>query len=300
MTMVQEVLRNLSDNQKSRIKKTKRYNKSNLVQATLPLQETIMTFKPARLLLALIAVAVAPAFAQNLAVVNGKPIPSSRADAVVKQVVAQGQQPDSPELREMIKKDLIAREVLMQEAVKQGYDKKPDVKQALDNARQTIVINALARDYIEKHPVTDAEVKAEYDRFKSTTGDKEYHVRHILVETEQQAKDIIAKLKGGAKFEDLAKQSKDQGTANSGGDLDWATPASFPKEFAAGFVNLQKGAITDTPVKTANGYHVIKVDDIRAAKLPSLEEVKPQIQDALAQQKLAAYQEEMVKKAKVQ
>jgi peptidyl-prolyl cis-trans isomerase C len=259
-----------------------------------------MTFKPARLLLALIAVAVAPAFAQNLAVVNGKPIPSSRADAVVKQVVAQGQQPDSPELREAIKKDLISREVLMQEAIKQGFDKKPDVKQALDNARQTIVINALAREYIAKHPVTDAEVKAEYDKFKATTGDKEYHVRHILVDTEQAAKDIIAKLKGGAKFEELAKQSKDQGTANSGGDLDWATPASFPKEFSAAFVNLQKGAITETPVKTANGFHVIKVDDIRAAKLPTMEEVKPQIVDALAQQKLAAYQEEMVKKAKVQ
>jgi peptidyl-prolyl cis-trans isomerase C len=259
-----------------------------------------MTFKPARLLFALIAVAVAPAFAQNLAVVNGKPIPSSRADAVVKQVVAQGQQADSPELREAIKKDLISREVLMQEAMKQGYDKKPDVKQALDNARQTIVINALARDYIAKHPVTDAEVKAEYDKFKSTTGDKEYHVRHILVDTEQAAKDIIAKIKGGAKFEELAKQSKDQGTANSGGDLDWATPASFPKEFSAAFVGLQKGAVTDTPVKTANGFHVIKVDDIRAAKLPSMEEVKPQIVDALSQQKLAAYQEEMVKKAKVQ
>jgi peptidyl-prolyl cis-trans isomerase C len=259
-----------------------------------------MTFKPARLLFALIAVAVAPAFAQNLAVVNGKAIPSSRAEAVVKQVVEQGQQPDSPQLREAIKKDLIAREVLMQEAVKQGYDKKPEVKQALDSARQTIVINALARDYITKHPVTDAEIKGEYDRFKSTTGDKEYHVRHILVDTEAQAKEIIAKLKGGAKFEELAKQSKDQGTANSGGDLDWATPAAFPKEFSAGFVNLQKGAITETPVKTANGFHVIKVDDVRAAKLPSLDEVKPQIADALSQQKLQSYQEEMVKKAKVQ
>jgi peptidyl-prolyl cis-trans isomerase C len=259
-----------------------------------------MTFKPARLLLALIAVSVAPAFAQNLAVVNGKAIPSSRADAVVKQVVAQGQQQDSPELREAIKKDLVAREVLMQEAIKQGYDKKSDVKQALDSARQTIVINALAREYIQKHPVTDAEVKAEYDRFKTTTGDKEYHVRHILLETEQAAKDVIAKLKGGAKFEDLAKQSKDQGTANSGGDLDWATPASFPKEFSDAFVSLQKGAVTDTPVRTANGFHVIKVDDVRAAKLPSMDEVKPQIQEALAQQKLAAFQEEMVKKAKVQ
>jgi peptidyl-prolyl cis-trans isomerase C len=259
-----------------------------------------MTFKPARLLLALIAVAVAPAFAQNLAVVNGKPIPSSRADAVVKQVVEQGQQADTPQLRAAIKKDLIAREVLMQQAIKEGYDKKPEVKQALENARQTIVINALARDYIQKHPVTDADIKAEYDRFKATTGDKEYHVRHIQVDTEQQAKDIIAKLKAGAKFEDLAKQSKDQGTANSGGDLDWATPSSFPKEFSAGFVNLQKGQFTETPVHTANGWHVIKVDDVRAAKLPSLDEVKSQIAEHIAQEKLQAYQDEMVKKAKVQ
>ncbi|GAB3431597.1 peptidyl-prolyl cis-trans isomerase [Massilia solisilvae] len=259
-----------------------------------------MTFKPARLLLALIAVAAAPAFAQNLAVVNGKAIPSSRVDAIVKQVVAQGQAQDTPQLRDQIKKEVIAREVLMQEAMKEGYDKKPEVKAALDNARQTIVINALAREYITKHPVTDAEVQAEYDKFKAQTGDKEYHVRHILVDSEQAAKDIIAKIKGGAKFEDLAKQSKDQGTASNGGDLDWAVPAAFPPEFANGFKNLQKGQVTETPVKTANGFHVIKLDDVRAAKLPSLEEVKPQIQEELAQRKLAAYQAEMVKKAKVQ
>lgn len=259
-----------------------------------------MTFKPARLLLALIAVAAAPAFAQNLAVVNGKAIPSSRVDAIVKQVVAQGQAQDTPQLRDQIKKEVIAREVLMQEATKEGYDKKPDVKQALENARQSIMISALAREYISKHPVTDAEVQAEYDKFKATTGDKEYHVRHILVDTEQQAKDIIAKIKGGAKFEDLAKQSKDTGTANSGGDLDWAVPSAFPPEFGAAVKGLQKGQVTETPVKTGNGYHVVKVDDIRAAKLPSLEEVKPQIQEELAQRKLAAYQEEMVKKAKVQ
>jgi peptidyl-prolyl cis-trans isomerase C len=259
-----------------------------------------MTFKPARLLLPLIAIAVSPAFAQNLAVVNGKPIPSSRADAVVKQVVAQGQGTDSPQLRDAVKKDLIAREVMMQEAVKEGYDKNPEVKLALENARQTIVVNALAQEYISKHPVSDADIKAEYDRFTKQTGDKEYHVRHIVLGTEDEAKAVIAKLKGGAKFEDLAKQSKDTGTANNGGDLDWASPSSFPPEFAAGFTNLQKGAITETPVKTAVGYHVIKLDDVRPAKLPTLEEVKPQIADALKQQKLAAYQEEMVKKAKVQ
>ncbi len=259
-----------------------------------------MTFKPARLLLALIAVAASPAFAQNIAVVNGKAIPSSRADAIVKQVVAQGQQPDSPQLREMVKKDLIAREVLMQEAVKHNFDKDATVKQQIDNARQTIVVNALMRDYLSKHPVKDEDVKAEYDRFKAEAGDKEYHVRHILLETEADAKAVIAKIKGGAKFEDLAKTSKDSGTAANGGDLDWAAPSSFPKPFSDAFVGLQKGQVTENPVQTPNGWHVIKLDDTRAAKLPALEEVKPQVAEALQQKKLQAYQEELLKKAKVQ
>lgn len=259
-----------------------------------------MTFKPARLLLALIAVAALPAFAQNVAVVNGKAIPSSRAEAVVKQVVAQGQQTDTPELRAMVKKDLIAREVMMQQAIKEGYDKDATVKQQLENARQTIVVNALMRDYMSKNKVKDSDIQAEYDRFKAQAGDKEYHVRHILLETEADAKAVIAKLKGGAKFEDLAKTSKDSGTAATGGDLDWASPSSFPKPFSDAFVGLQKGAVTETPVQTPNGFHVIKLDDTRAAKLPSLEEVKPQVEEALQQKKLQAYQEELVKKAKVQ
>ncbi len=259
-----------------------------------------MTFKPARLLLALVAVAAMPAFAQNLAVVNGKAIPSARADAVVKQVIAQGQRPDSPELRAAVKKDLIAREVMMQEAVKQGFEKDPTVKSQMDTARQTIIINALVRDYMAKNPVKDADVKAEYDRFKAQAGDKEYHVRHILVKTEPEAKAIIAKLKGGAKFEDLAKGSLDTGTAATGGDLDWASPTSFPKVFSDGFIGLQKGAITETAVQTPNGFHIIKLDDTRATKLPPLEEVKGQIEEALQQKKLQAYQEAMVAKAKVQ
>jgi peptidyl-prolyl cis-trans isomerase C len=258
-----------------------------------------MTFKPARLLLALIAVAAIPAFAQNLAVVNGKAIPSSRADAVVKQVIAQGQQPDSPQLREAVKKDLIVREVMMQEAVKAGFEKDPVVKSQMENAHQTIVINALVRDYITKNPVKEADIKAEYDRYKAQAGDKEYHVRHILVGTEAEAKAVIAKLKGGTKFEDLAKTSKDTGTAASGGDLDWASPSSFPKVFSDAFVGLQKGAITETPVQTPNGFHIIKLDDTRAAKIPTLDEVKGQIEEALAQKKLQAYQEAMVKKANV-
>jgi peptidyl-prolyl cis-trans isomerase C len=259
-----------------------------------------MIVKPARLLLAMTAMVALPSFAQNVATVNGKPIPAAKVDQVVKQVVAQGKATDSPQLREAIKKDLIGREVLIQEADKQGVGARPDVKNAIDNARQSIIINAMLADYIKKNPVKDADIKAEYDKYKAQVGDKEYHARHILVGTEDEAKQIIAKLKGGAKFEDLAKQSKDPGSAANGGDLDWASPASFVPEFSKAMTSLQKGQITETPVKTQYGYHVIKLEDVRAAKVPPMEEVKQQIAESLQQRKLAAYRDELMKKAKIQ
>ena len=258
-----------------------------------------MMLKPARLLLALIAVVAAPVFAQNVATVNGKAIPAAKVDQMVKQVVAQGQQPDSPQLREMVKKELVSREVLLQEADKQGYGNKAEVKAAIDNARQSIIINAMLADYVKKNPVKDAEIKAEYDKYKAAMGEKEYHSRHILVATEQEAKDIIVKLKGGAKFEELAKVSKD-GSANNGGDLGWMAPGKLVKPFADAMVALKNGEITQTPVKTEFGYHVIKLEESRATKLPALEEVKGQVAEALQQKKIAAYREELIKKAKVQ
>ncbi|CAH0192687.1 putative parvulin-type peptidyl-prolyl cis-trans isomerase [Massilia sp. Bi118] len=259
-----------------------------------------MIVKPARLLLAMTAMVALPSFAQNVATVNGKPIPAAKVDQVVKQVVAQGKATDSPQLRDAIKKDLIGREVLIQEADKQGIGTRPEVKNAIDNARQSIIINAMLADYIKKNPVKDADITAEYNKFKAQVGDKEYHARHILVATEDEAKAIIAKLKGGAKFEDLAKQSKDPGSANNGGDLDWANPASFVPEFSKAMTSLQKGAITETPVKTQYGYHVIKLEDTRAAKIPPLEEVKQQVAEQLQQRKLAAYREQLMNKAKIQ
>ncbi|KQQ32426.1 peptidylprolyl isomerase [Duganella sp. Leaf126] len=259
-----------------------------------------MMLKPARLLLAMIAVTAAPAFAQNLATVNGKAIPAAKADQMVKQVVAQGQQPDSPQLREMVKKELIGREVLLQEANKQGYGNKPDVKAAIDNASQSITINAMLADYVKKNPVKDADIKAEYDKYKAANGGKEYHSRHILVATEQEAKDIIAKLKAGGKFEELAKVSKD-GSANNGGDLGWMSPGKLVKPFADAMVALKPGAITETPVKTEFGYHVIKLDEApRDVQFPPFEQVKGQIAQQMQQGKIAAYRDELIKKAKVQ
>lgn len=259
-----------------------------------------MNLKPARLLIALIAVVAAPAFAQNVAVVNGKAIPSARLDAMVKQVVAQGRDQDSPKLRDAIKKQLIGQEVLVQEATKQGYDKNAEVKAALEDARQQILVNALVMDYVKKHQVSDAEIKAEYDAFVAQNGGKQYHLRHIVTETAAEADGVIAKLKGGAKFEDLAKTSKDTGTASNGGDLDWVNPKSVPKPFADAFVGLNKGQVTEKAVQTPNGFHVIKVDEVRDATLPSLEELKAQVANEVARKKVMAYQDELVKKAKVQ
>ena len=258
-----------------------------------------MTLKPARLLVLLLATAALPAMAQNLAVVNGKPVPSSRADAMVKQMASQGQQ-DTPQLRAMVKEELVNREILIQEADRMGLSSSAEVKSQLEMARQSIVIRALVADYVKKNPVSDADMKAEYDKFKSQAGDKEYHARHILVEKEEDAKAIIAKLKGGAKFEDLAKQSKDPGSAANGGDLDWAPPTAFVKPFSDAMIALRKGQVTETPVQTQFGYHVIKLEDSRPAKVPTFEEVKPQIAESLQQQKLQAYQQELKKKAKIQ
>jgi peptidyl-prolyl cis-trans isomerase C len=258
-----------------------------------------MILKPTRLLLAMSFIVAAPAFAQNVATVNGKPIPAARVDQMVKQVVAQGRATDSPQLREMIKKDLIGREVLIQEADKQNVGGRADVKAAIDNARQSIIINAMLADYVKKNPVKDADIKAEYDKAKAGAPDKEYRARHILVEKEEDAKAIIAKLKGGAKFDELAKQSKDPGSAAQGGDLGWTDPGRFVPEFGKAMTALKVGAITDTPVKTQYGYHVIKLEETRPVTIPPLEQVKQQVAEQLQQRKLAEYRESLLKKATI-
>ena len=258
-----------------------------------------MTLRPARLLMALLAAIALPALAQNLAVVNGKPVPSARADVMVKQMAAQGQ-PDNEQLRSMVKEELINREILVQEADKRGLGDTPEIKSQMDIARQSLVIRALVADYLKKNPVSDAEIKAEYDRFKAQAGDKEYNARHILGEKEEDAKAIIAKLKSGAKIQDLAKQSKDPGSAANGGSLDWAPPSAFVAPFSEAMTSLKKGEVTQTPVKTQFGYHVIKLEDVRTAKVPAMEEVKPQIVESLQQKKLQAFQQELRSKAKIQ
>jgi peptidyl-prolyl cis-trans isomerase C len=239
------------------------------------------------------------ALAQNLAVVNGKPIPKAREDAWVEQLKKQGQQ-DTPQLREQIKEQLIQREIFLQEVAKRGIADKPEVKFQLDVQRQNALIQALMRDELARNPVTDAEVKAAYEEQKKLSGSKEYKARHILVETEAEAKDLTAQLKKGARFEELAKKSKDPGSAQRGGELDWAGPGSYVKPFADAMVKLDKGQMTEAPVQSQFGWHIIRVDDVREAQFPPLEQVAPQIREALQQQKVAAFAEQLRKSAKIQ
>src|SRR5512140_2422558 len=241
-----------------------------------------------------------PAMAQNLAIVNGQPVPKARMDALASQLAKSGR-PVSAEMQGQLKDEVIAREIFMQEAQKRGLDATDDFKTQMELARQTLLIRELFADYQKTNPVSDQEIQAEYDRFVATNAGKEYRARHILVEKEDEAKEILVSLEKGGKFEEIAKkQSKDPGSGAHGGERDWANAGSYVPEFSAALVKLKKGQTTDAPVKTQFGWHVIKLEDVRDAQLPKLEEVKPQIAQQLQQQKLAKFQEDLRGKAKIE
>jgi peptidyl-prolyl cis-trans isomerase C len=239
------------------------------------------------------------ASAQNVAVVNGKPVPSSRVEMLANQLAKSGR-PVTDDVRAQIKEEVIVREIFMQEAQKRGLSASEDVKAQMELARQTILIRELFADFQKKNPVSDADLKAEYDKFVAANSGKEYKARHILVEKEDEAKDIVARLKKGEKFDELAKKlSKDPGSGAKGGDLDWANASSYVAEFSQAMIKLEKGQMTQEPVKSQFGWHVIQLDDTRDAKLPPFEELKPQISQQKTQEKLATFQEDLRKAAKV-
>lgn len=241
-----------------------------------------------------------PAFAQNAAMVNNKPISKQRVDEFVEMLKGQGR-PDTPELRAAVREELIAREVFSQEAERNGLAKSGEVQRQIATARQDILIRAMIREHLKKNPVKDADIQAEYEKVKGQmTTEKEYRARHILVEKEETAKTIIADLKKGSKFEDLAKQSKDTGSAANGGDLDWSPAGQYVKEFSEAMTKLEKGKFTETPVKTQFGFHVIRLEDVREAKAPPLEQVKPQIQQDLERKTVQKLQQDLRAKAKVE
>jgi peptidyl-prolyl cis-trans isomerase C len=243
--------------------------------------------------------AAAPAASNKVATVNGVAIPKSRVDAIIRERAQQGM-PDNEEMRKAIRDELINREVIVQEANRRGMTKSADIQSQIDMARQAVVVRAFLQDFVKTHQVSDDAVKAEYEKVKGQMGSKEYKARHVLVEKEAEAKDIIAKLKKGEKFEELAKLSKDPGSKDRGGDLDWNTPASYVKPFSDALVKLEKGKYTEVPVQTQFGFHVIQLDDVRDVKFPAFDEVKAGLQQRLQQQMLEKAVADLRGKAKVE
>ena len=184
-----------------------------------------------------------------VATVNGVQIPRQRLDLVVRQQTARGAT-DSEKVRAQVREALINNELLIQEANRSGIARKTEVQQQIDLTRQEVIANAMVGEYLRTRPVSEAEIQKEYDRAKAQTGDKEYKARHVLVATEEDAKSVLAELKKGGKFDDIAqKRSLDEGTRPRGGDLDWNVPGNFDKAFADAMVKLEKGKMTEAPVR---------------------------------------------------
>jgi peptidyl-prolyl cis-trans isomerase C len=240
--------------------------------------------------------------AQNIAIVNGKPVPKARVDALIKQVQAQAaaqNQTLPPDLEARVKDKVVMDEILTQEAEKRGLASTADYKAQMEAARASILTKMLTQDFAKKNPVSDADVKADYDKFKAQSAGTEYRARHILVDKEEDAKALIAQIKAGASFEELAKKnSKDPGSGANGGDLDFAAPSAYVPEFSQAMVKLKKGEMTQEPVKTQFGYHIIRLDDTREAQFPSFDDVKGQLKQREEQQKIGQFVEDMRAKAK--
>jgi peptidyl-prolyl cis-trans isomerase C len=238
------------------------------------------------------------AAAQNLALVNGKPVPKARVDILLQQAARSGQQL-SPEMEAQARDQVVLREIFTQEAEKRGIGASPEYKAQMELARQSILIRELFEDYRKKNPVTDEQAKVEYDKFKAQATGTEYRARHILVESEDEAKALTAQLQGGAKFEELAKKhSKDTGSGENGGDLDFAKPESYVPEFGQAMIKLKKGETTAAPVKSQFGWHIIRLEDTREAPFPAFDDVKAQLKQRIEQTRLQTYQEELRAKAK--
>lgn len=263
--------------------------------------------KLSRLAALLVASAIvsAPALAADkgsaagtVATVNGQAISQNTYNAFVAEQKAQGA-PDSPELQNAVKEELVRRELLTQEAKKKGLDKKPEIQGQMELAKQAVLIRAYLSDYVRANPVSEDKLKKDYEAIKASLGNTEYKVRHILVASEDEAKGIIAKLEKGDKFADLAKQSKDPGSKDNGGELGWSAPNAYVKPFSEAMTKLKKGEYTKTPVKTDFGYHVIQLDDTRPLTPPPYEQVKPQLQQRASQQQVEALVKKLREGAKV-
>jgi peptidyl-prolyl cis-trans isomerase C len=255
-----------------------------------------------QILLTLLAISVLTSTAhaaESAATVNGKPIKQSWVDFIMKDAQARGQKSEG--LKNAVINELVGSELAYQEAVKQGVDKNADVAIASEIGQRKLVVNAFLADFMKKNPVTDADTKAAYEEYKKELGDKEYSARHILVKTEAEAKDITAQIKKGGDFAKIAKEkSLDPGSKEKGGDLGWFSAAGMVKPFSDAVTSLKKGELTEEPVQTQFGWHVIKLVDSRATQVPSFDKVKSGLERTLQQRKLEKMMLGLKEKAKIE
>ena len=240
--------------------------------------------------------------AQNITTVNGKPVPKARFDALMTSIKADAArlgQPLRPDTEKRVRDGLVMTEIMVQEAKKRGIERNPEYLVRLEQLRNELMVQSLFKDEQTKNPVTDAEIAAEYEKLKTQSPGKEYRARHILVDKEEEALSLMKQLKAGGKFEDLAKKnSKDTGSGQNGGDLGFSKPEAYVAEFGQAMVKLKDGEMTDVPVKTQFGYHIIKLEESRDLAPPPLDEVKDRLKEALAQQKIGAFVEKARASAK--
>jgi peptidyl-prolyl cis-trans isomerase C len=243
------------------------------------------------------AAAASPA----VAIVNGTPISKADFDVYVKSLLqGKPQTTLTPEQKNQVLDELITMQLVSTQALKDGLEKDPDVAARLEVLRMRVLADAESQNFLKGKEPTDAELHAEYDTAIAAMDKTEYHARHILVDSKDKAEAVIKKLKGGAKFEDVAKAESTDNSKNNGGDLGWFTLARMVKPFGDAVKGLKKGEITPEPVQTQFGWHVIQLEDTRDVTPPPFDQVKTQVTNGVIQKKLQAYVEDLKKNAKIE
>jgi len=236
------------------------------------------------------------------ATVNGATITKAQVDQAVAAASAQGR-PDSPELRQSIIEQLIVREVLAQESIKQKLDRSAAAKLQLAAARQNVLVDLLLTEHLAKNPISDAAMSAEYQRqvrmLEERGGNQQYRLRQITVVTEAEARNLIARIRKGESMADLAKQYSGSASKEQGGLLDWLSPLQMLPAVSSVIVNLQADTLAAAPIATPGGWNVLKVEEIRSVKPPAFEQTRDQIRETLAREQRSALIRKLRAEAKV-
>lgn len=242
----------------------------------------------------------ATADSKPVATVNGKAISRSLFDTYAKGVSGKEPAELTGEQRSQILDNLVRAELIASQAEKDGTAAKPETVAMLELARLNILQQDMMQKYLADKAPTDQELRAEYETQLNSLSKQEYHARHILVATEDFAKNLIGKLDKGERFETLARRESIDSSKGNGGDLGWFTPDRMVPPFAAAVVALKKGEYTRTPVQTQYGWHVIRLDDVRDVQPPPFDGVKERLVQIVQAKKFKAYADELLKTAKVE